>query len=143
MATGDIYACALGTDGSVACWSYNASPPPQGSFSSVSVADYDTGACGLGIDGVPSCWVGVASAPAGNFAQIDTGEGWACGVKTDETAVCWGKSAPMGSAAPAGSFVQVSAGDVHGCGLHPDGTVACWGSGEYGTRLPHPGRSVR
>ena len=61
---------------------------------------------------------------------MSAGQGLACGLREDQTAVCWG---PPGAGTsgeldvPGGRLLSVSAGSGQACGLRPDGTLACWG----------------
>ena len=107
VSAGARHACAIRTDGSVACWGRNdggqASPPP-GTFTSIS-------------------------------ASVESDR--TCGVRTDGSAVCWGSGLPHPAAhrnnylppsvQPDGEFSSISAGGQHICGLDIDGDVACWG----------------
>ena len=66
------------------------------------------------------------------FISISAGENHACGVKTDNTALCWGLNIQGQSDAPDGYFTAVSAGHWHSCGIRIDRTVHCWGSNDDG-----------
>ena len=55
-----------------------------------------------------------------------------CGVRGDNTALCWGSNTAGQTTAPSGSFGSVGAGGLHSCGLRSDGTVTCWGDNTYG-----------
>ena len=75
---------------------------------------------------------GQAEAPAGTFTAVAAGVGHSCGLRTDETIVCWGRDSASGSdyaepggSGPGGSFKAVSAGR-HSCGLLNDDTIVCW-----------------
>ena len=77
-----------------------------------------------------ACFVRYSLA-AGNVYEdkfISAGAYHTCGVKTDGTLACWGRSRTYGQATPpAGTFTQVTTGWWHTCGVKSDGTVACWG----------------
>jgi hypothetical protein len=66
-----------------------------------------------------------------------------CGLKTDDTIVCWGSNlagqAP--NPAPAGTFKEISAGFLHSCGIKTDGTLLCWG--ELSQMSPTPSGTFR
>jgi alpha-tubulin suppressor-like RCC1 family protein len=57
VSAGGYHTCALRTDGTLACWGYNAygqATPPAGTFSQVSAGYYHT--CGVRTDGTLACW---------------------------------------------------------------------------------------
>ena len=79
------------------------------------------------------------------FAQIDAGAWYTCGVTVDGRAYCWGdnRAGQLGNGTRTLSFTPVPvAGDLrfrsvvagrdHTCGLSADGIVYCWGSNSYG-----------
>ena len=61
---------------------------------------------------------------------------YACGVKTDDTVVCWGHNESGGATPSEGAFQSVSTGGAHTCGVRTGGRVVCWGSNEYGQAAP-------
>ena len=63
-----------------------------------------------------------------SFKAVSTGDLHSCGIRSDDTIVCWGKN----SSGPVGGFKAVSAGRDHSCGIGGDDTVVCWGSNPYG-----------
>jgi alpha-tubulin suppressor-like RCC1 family protein len=79
--------------------------------------------------------VGLASraeAAPFQFASVSAGDFYTCGVRTDETVVCWGENQFGQSSPPAGMFKSVSAGSDHTCGVRANETVVCWGDNRYG-----------
>jgi alpha-tubulin suppressor-like RCC1 family protein len=59
--------------------------------------------------------------------------GFACGLRSDDTVVCWGQDyAGIVTTAPSGSFVAMTTGCNHACALKADGTVVCWGDNNDG-----------
>ena len=62
------------------------------------------------------------------FKAVSAGGLHSCGLRTDNTIVCWGYNNGGQTDAPSGTFQAVSAGGLHSCGLRNDNTVACWGS---------------
>ena len=72
-----------------------------------------------------------AEANAAGFAEVSAGSGHSCGIRTDNTAACWGKNWSGEADAPSGMFISVSAGHDHSCGLRTDNTAICWGSNEH------------
>ena len=63
-----------------------------------------------------------------SFKAVSAGRLHSCGVRSDDTIVCWGKN----SSGPEGGFKAVSAGRDHSCATRSDNTVVCWGSNPYG-----------
>ncbi len=63
-----------------------------------------------------------------SFKAVSAGYLHSCGIRSDDTIVCWGKN----SSGPVGGFKAVSAGRDHSCAIGSDDTVVCWGSNPYG-----------
>lgn len=59
------------------------------------------------------------------FAAVSAGWGFACGLKTDGAAECWGNTDRGQADVPAGTFTAVSTGEGHVCGLRVGGDVDC------------------
>ena len=68
------------------------------------------------------------------FKAFDAGDRHSCGLRADDTIVCWGNNDRGQSDAPQGAFKAVTAGDRHSCGLRTDDTIECWGdfTNEFG-----------
>ena len=85
------------------------------------------------------------------ITQLSAGSSHNCALKSDNTAVCWGKgeNGRLGNGTYSNSFTpqavvdsggtgtlsnvkQIAAGSVNSCALKNDGTVWCWGQGLYG-----------
>jgi hypothetical protein len=80
----------------------------------------------------------VSPIPSGTFRQISAGNLHSCGLKSDNTIVCWGRNvegqAP--AVAPGGPFSQVSAGNLHSCGVKSN-NFYCWGKNDQGQAVNH------
>ena len=121
------HACALISDGTVACWGLN-------SNGQLGTGDYNNSNIPVAITG---------DALAGKTVnQITAGFNRTCAVVSDGTVACWGGGdsytpvAVTGGALANKTVTQVTAGGGHMCALISDGTVACWGSnteGQLGT----------
>ena len=76
------------------------------------------------------------------LVEITAGSTFSCGLRPDQTAVCWGENRTGGYrtaegerlpdrvsiTAPEGMrFSMLDAGNFHACGLREDGTMLCWG----------------
>ncbi|RKZ49790.1 MAG: hypothetical protein DRR16_11345 [Candidatus Parabeggiatoa sp. nov. 3] len=70
---------------------------------------------------------------------LDSGSHYTCGIKTDNSIVCWGQNHYGQATPPSGTFLQVSAGKRHSCGVQTDQTVACWGYNGDGEATPPSG----
>ena len=66
--------------------------------------------------------------PGPAFTDIATGSWHSCGLRVDDTIVCWGSDDEDGrTSAPAREFDAVVAGGETACGLGADGSATCWG----------------
>ncbi len=142
VSAGDIHACGVKSDGSVACWGsdywdgdyYGQATPPAASFVSVSSGDIHT--CGVRSNGSVACWgwdeFGGATPPTGSFVSVSSGGSHTCGARSNGSVACWGGNWNGQATPPAGSFVSVSAGQFHTCGVRSNGSVACWGDDDDG-----------
>ena len=76
--------------------------------------------------------------PEGSFSSVSTtsliGSSSICGIKTDESVVCWNDlSYEMEWIKPPDErFTSVSVGPQHTCGIKSDRSVVCWGA-DYGS----------
>ena len=123
---GDNYACALDSEGGIACWGGYADGATAGEYSiaQVTEAPPNSGytalaagknlACALDSVGAIVCW-GVpddnAGEPHGNTFLIDEG---CCSMPEDS------------------GYTQVAIGTRHACALSEDGEIHCWGTNAYG-----------
>ena len=62
------------------------------------------------------------------FLDIQKSGSHACGIKTDQTIVCWGADLHNLLDAPLGEFVALTAAGSHSCALRHNGTAECWGN---------------
>lgn len=62
-----------------------------------------------------------------------------CGLRPDQTVLCWGRLGRGELDFPEGRFLGVSASVAAACGLRPDQTLECWGI-HYMSRHPPSGR---
>ena len=131
-----MLACAVRTDGELACWEgdYDVlGTPPAGPFIDVSVSadaslpyerdEYFQRACALDRDGDVLCWgydVSVERRVQGPFVEIATGYGTDCARRADGTAVCWAGTAD--ALELDGTFTTIGAGERVQA-LRTDGTV--------------------
>jgi hypothetical protein len=78
--------------------------------------------------------------PDGTFLQVSAGQYHTCGIRTDNTLVCWGYNlyGQVGKV-PDGEFKQVDAGYGHACAITTDNRLYCWGRNDYGqASVPMP-----
>lgn len=151
ISAGAQAACGIDAVGKATCWRYaegntpgaivmQAVEVPAGSFAQISIyydvdaARQDRHFCGRRLNGDVVCWTDQKElrpwlAPAGAFAKLSPGGGFACGMRADGQVECWGPNWLDGYLdAPDGLFVALAAGTAHVCGLAGDGTVVCRGS---------------
>lgn len=166
VAAGYQHACAIRTDGSLACWGAGGrgeTNAPDGAYRSVTAGGNLTCATRL-IDGSAVCWGWKAAAwqqsmPAGRIESIGIGAHM-CVVAAGGRLACWGYAPgdyrwlddvlPLTPyAVPTGSFTSVTAGLLHTCAITNDDALACWftnmfgpvfGSDRFGQASPPPGR---
>jgi alpha-tubulin suppressor-like RCC1 family protein len=124
ISAGDLFVCALKTDGTLWCW----------------------GGGGIFADGAATATPVAVTALADGVAEISAGDGAACARKTDGTLWCWGSNtfgilgdgtdqdrpSPVPVTALGAQVAGVSLGDLFGCALKVDGTVWCWGTNDSG-----------
>ena len=153
---GDTHACGVKEDHTIVCWgdnSHQKSEPPPGTFTDASVGvDHS---CGLRTDGTVICWGNIRSCievasvthcfsgsriingelydlssakePEGKFTDLVSGDGFTCGLRTDQTITCWGGMRTASSLdTPGGKYTGVAAGLGFVCGLRTDTTITCW-----------------
>ena len=75
------------------------------------------------------------------FRQITVGQGFACGLRRDETIACWGDNGYSKATPPPGQFALVSAGKQHACALNAAGYAQCWGWAQDGRATPPADRA--
>lgn len=123
--SGFQHSCAIKSDGTAWCW---------GSGSVGQLGDGST---------VTSSNAPVAVSGGATWKAITTGFTHTCGIKSDDTAWCWGGANYLGdgtsnqSAIPVqvaggGTWKKISAGQMHSCGIKSDDTAWCWGFEFYG-----------
>jgi alpha-tubulin suppressor-like RCC1 family protein len=133
---GESFACALLSDGSVACWGGDAlgelgndstvdSPTPvpvSGLHDAIAISAGESHACALLSDGTIACWgdnsTGALGLPTSGPSTDDGGG--AASVLTPELV-------PGVSGA-----IAISAGVEYTCAVLAGGSVACWGANQYG-----------
>jgi len=133
---GGVYAYGVTTDGSVLCWSVPSYGPDGWSVPSLGPIDSSSlpVLCSLK-----------------DIARIAPGYSHSCAVKTDGSAICWGKNqygqlgngtysdpndkietpTPVLGLGP-GTTADIITDWEHTCALKKDGSVVCWGNGYSG-----------
>jgi hypothetical protein len=74
------------------------------------------------------CWTG--GALASESGRIAAGGFYSCGIKADDTLVCWGSVGAI--PAEVGTVDKVAAGSSHTCVIKTDDTPFCWGDDSKG-----------
>ena len=169
LSAGTYHACAIKTDGTMACWGKTSSArlviPKDGGEAITDWLMVEAGhahACGirgtsLSDGGSVTCWGRTSSnrsagpTGAGPFIDVTLATYNGCALAADGSVECWGGRAsdlaahnPTINTAPAGvtfTSIEMSTGDLnfHGCGLADDGRIYCWG---IVTAVPHIPRTV-
>lgn len=122
--------CAIDADDRLACWGCGKAFPAavEGRFSAVylpyAIRKEDSSLVLLG-----QGWPAVYQPPSGGFLAA-SGFRYYCGLRMDQTLVCWGVYGLRWDPVPppAGTFTQVAVGGLTGCALQMDGRPICWGN---------------
>src|SRR5580700_6645730 len=78
-----------------------------------------------------------SASPSEMFKAVSAGFGFACGIRTNDTVVCWGPDSEHSP--PSGTFKTVSAGAYNTCAIRVDNTIACWGDNSVAESSPPSG----
>ena len=62
------------------------------------------------------------------FQTVAVGGAHGCGLRVDETVVCWGSGTSGRADAPDGRFTALAASRWSTCGVRADSSLACWGT---------------
>jgi len=149
VASGYDNSCGVRDDGTLHCWGNggakadlenNIPTTHNGAYAKVWIGPAYYDACAVTTDGTAECWgrpnhyLTPARTAGQSFLQVQTtayGD-VGCGLKSDQTVVCWSDHYPeIRNAAPVqpfqGRIVQISVGYYMMCALVDDGQVVCWG----------------
>ena len=78
---------------------------------------------------------------AADLVSLSSGSVHTCGLRSDGTAVCWGRDWAGQSSEPVSTFTAISAFRDHSCGARAQGGVECWGQApSLGPRPLHENR---
>ncbi len=145
LALGAEHGCAIDMQGRVTCWGDNRymqrAISSTSTFTAVTAGSQHT--CVIRPDATFSCTgdnsYGQTEVPDGTLRSFEGGDGHSCGLRLDDTIVCWGREGGVGPSMPPDlRFASVSAGSRHTCGVS-SGRAYCWGSNAYGQATPPPG----
>ena len=128
----DYHACAVASDGSIACWgedNQGESTPPEGSFTAISVGE--TFSCALDTAGALQCWGDQADAiatDAGPWERIEAARQGLCAMDAAGGVECWyyGADGPW-----SGTWTDLDCDEYACCALDTSGSVQCFGSATY------------
>ncbi len=106
------------------------------------------GAHAVAVSGTVGGAAGTGNLAVTTIGQVlAMGDSHTCGIKADQTVLCWGSDAhgQLGNGAAVSAaqrtpvavtglteVIQIAAGAEHACALRADGTVWCWGRNQYG-----------
>ena len=125
--------CGLLEDQTLSCWETSGAGSaevidgaPEGAWDSVVVGD--DYACAMRGTSV-TCWGDIPGddPPDESLLSVGPGESNICGVRPDQTGVCWGTNGWGQLAVPEGEFTKILPGREQVCGLRVSGIVECWG----------------
>ena len=84
-----------------------------------------------------------ARAPAHSMTAIAAGWKHSCGIRTDQSILCWGITGSnsdnygqVEDAPGSGVFVSLSASDSHNCAIDTAGRIQCWGRNHLDQATP-------
>lgn len=83
----------------------------------------------------------IPSAYAGSV--LSAGTDHVCGIKDDNTLICWGDNSDNQADPPDGTFKEVSAGFYFNCALSTEGKIECWGRDTSGETSPPSGKFIQ
>jgi len=164
LSAGFHHTCGLRGDGRVECWGqgYPLPPPPppegvppppppspipEGRYTALASGMAST--CGLRVreqpwqqaEGNVACWSAsgwnqLPPPPPGDFVALSLGDNFACGLRANGRAECWGGQMDPQQVPAEDTFIAITAGGMHACGLRADGSVTCWGENWAGQATP-------
>ena len=133
VSAGDVHTCAIKTDNTLACWGGH-------NYYSIAIGILVEVNYGQSSPTESTLEQGGPISKNTRFLAVSAGAFHTCGIKTDNTLACWGRSRnvqsiPARSRSEQGGpiskntrFLAVGAGLQHSCGIRIDGTAACWGN---------------
>ena len=151
VSAGAYHGCGRRVNGEVLCWGDQAvvGATPLHAFRSLSSPPTSRYICGIRDgDGVAQCWGDLpsslkspvvtafgASALPGEFKQIAAGDRHVCGIRPDDSLVCWGDDSKGRTEIPYEQFgrqpfyqaVSLSSGSAHSCAVVTLFGLRCWG----------------
>jgi large repetitive protein len=135
----DGFACAVSTDGTLACWGDDTLQlPTDDDF--IEVECDAAGCCAEDGDNNLSCFGhSDLTPPNKTFSDVAITGTWACGIRTSDSQVeCWGDSTMLGLySPPSGTFGDIHADSGNFCGATGDGSaILCWGSAATNGWIP-------
>ncbi|MBI1912650.1 MAG: hypothetical protein HYS21_11700 [Deltaproteobacteria bacterium] len=74
------------------------------------------------------------------YKSVAAGNRHSCGIRDDDTAICWGFNQNGQATAPEGKFKSIAAGDSHSCGIRDNDTAICWGNNGLGQATAPEGK---
>ena len=81
------------------------------------------------------------------FAEVSSGGGSTCGLRSDGSIECWGWIAGISGSSfipqPSADerFAAIASGPRRACALRQDGSPFCWGGRNYGATSPPEGET--
>jgi len=105
--------------------------------------------CAVQMDGEYQCWGSdsagqLAQAPDASLWQIESGDGFSCGIVFADTSIsCWGDQSQDQHLPPLGTFVNLGVGKSHACAVTSTGEINFWGSAiQWSEPVPDHGSMI-
>ena len=137
VSAGSNHACALDSNGEIACQGVNESNQVSGRPTSSGYIALSVGgnhSCAIDSSGIVECWGAddsrqVSDRPTSSgFVAVSVGDKHSCAIDTNGSVECWGSNEHgQSSAPPNGTFLAIGAGDNYTCALRSDNSLECWG----------------
>jgi len=137
VSAGSNHACALDSNGEIACQGVNESNQVSGRPTSSGYIALSVGgnhSCAIDSSGIVECWGAdgsrqVSDRPTSSgFVAVSVGDKHSCAIDASSSVECWGSNEHGQSSAPSnGIFLAIGAGDNYTCALRSDNSLECWG----------------
>lgn len=118
--------CAIDASGELQCWGSEASSPPKGEFSALSMSSKTQ--CAVTVQGTVECWPFALEFPCHHYVDIFRGfDGRTCALTDSQELVCVDNntSEVIELIDPSGRFVALDS-SFGGCGVTTEGGAICW-----------------
>lgn len=74
---------------------------------------------------------GQGAIPDHKFLRLDAGDDYTCGITSERSIRCWGRSNHGQTDPPKGNYGDIATGSTHACGITAAGSIRCWGRNNH------------